>query len=403
MTILITPLLKCNLNCGYCFAEAYREFEPVEYNLPAIFAHLERLCRGSTTEDVCLHGGECTLIKRQDFEAICKRVCELRGRMSLQTNCYRVDDDLIRIYKQYRVSVGVSIDGDGELNRLRGFSDPAKNAEYTKQVVRNIIKIHKAGVHVGVIVVLSKANADSAKKLRKLAHFILFLRGKGINSGRLNLMWSNHEKSKPYELTPEQAANAWLYLYKHLKPYTDLQWQPFRDFTDNLLGYGHSSCSYGKCEYTQTLTRVIQADGSLGNCDRTHQELNLTRRTDQPTQSRYTYLINTWLKGDGCLGCRFYECCYGGCPAEGVGGDYMKKSRFCKAIYVLYEQIERDIKEVMPNIFLITDWHGTQDYFDAFKKNEVFDAFERLSFVSAVNPSTWKNVQLRRSNPQGSR
>jgi uncharacterized protein len=405
MTILVVPSLNCNLRCGYCFAHGYDWNKISTYDMQAILNSMETLHKETNGDSFCLHGGECTLIDRKDFEAILKKMYELQGKSSLQTNCYKLDDDLIRLFKAYKTSVGVSIDGDKSLNSIRGFpNDREKNSEYTKQVINNIFTLHKEGVSVGLIVVLTKVNAGSNAKLRRLVRFILMLSEHGIKGGRLNLMWSNCVETKKYELTPEEASHAWLYLYKNLKRYNDLQWQPFREFTDNLLGYSHSSCSYGKCDYFCTSTKVILPDGSLGNCDRTHQEGSTYTRASM-SYERYEA-----LKATDCNKCRFWDACYGGCPSEGLDGDWRNKTRWCQPIYDLYKTIESDVKALLPNVKLVPSWNSEEDYFEALRKGKRVDAFERMSFATANNPSSWKSVQLKddqtRQNktlqPQGS-
>jgi len=386
MTILVVPNLKCNVKCGYCFAHGYTWSSEDEYDLQAILKSMESEHELHKNDNFCMHGGECTLIRRSDFEIILAKMYELKKSSSLQTNCYKIDQDLIRIYKKYNTSIGVSIDGDGELNSIRGFpEDINKNKMFTEQVINNIFKLQSEGISVGVIVVLTKANASSTNKLDKLVEFILKLRNHGIKSGRLNLMWSNDNDDK-YQLTTEEASYAWSYLYEKLKPYKDLQWQPFKEFVDNLLGLGHSSCSYGKCDYFSTVTRVILADGSIGNCDRTHQEGNIYTRANTSFE-RYEVLKQT-----DCEKCRYWNCCYGGCPAEGIDGDWRNKTRFCMAIYNLYSIIETEIKQMMPNIKLITEYNNKEDYFDVMHKGILNDPFEKMNWHKVYNPSSWRDV-----------
>ncbi len=391
MTVLVVPYLGCNLRCKHCFAHGY-EFSKPTYDLDAILKSMEEMNKQTGGDFFCMHGGECTLIKRDDFETILKKMVELQGRSAIQTNCYDIDSNLIELFKKYKTSIGVSLDGFDELNALRGFpDDPVKTAQYTTKVFQNIVELQKQGVNVGVITVLTKANAGSQEKLEKLLHFILTLRENKILGGRLNLMWTNYSEVKQYELTPEEASQAWLYLYSSLHTYQDLQWQPFRDFTDNLLGLSHSSCAYGKCDYFCTYgAKVILADGSLGNCDRTHQEgCVFTRASEKPSYERYDA-----LKATDCANCRFWNVCYGGCPAEGELGDWRNKTRFCKATYDMYSTIEADLKALLPNIKLVTDCNNAEDYFDASRNGRKINAFEKMLFSSTHSPSAWKPVQV---------
>jgi uncharacterized protein len=390
MTILIVPNLNCNLRCGYCFGHGYKWNKNAGYNIEAILSSMQIMHQQTGGDSLCLHGGESTLIDRKDFEAILKKMFELQGKSSIQTNCYKLDDELINLFKKYKTSVGVSLDGDRGLNAIRGFpGDKKKSLEYTNQVLNNLFRLHKEGVSVGIITVLTKINASSNAKLRKLLKFVLMLREHGIKGGRLNLMWSNYSETSKYELTPEEASRAWLYLYKNIKQYADLQWQPFREFTDNLLGFGHASCSFGKCDYFCTSTKVILPDGSLGNCDRTHQEGSTYTRA---TMSYERYEV---LKATDCLTCKFWDICYGGCPSEGFDGDWRNKTRFCQPIYDLYTAIETDIKTMLPNVRLMSQYKGPEDYFDAIKKGIKNEPFQKMCWVTAKKPSVWKSVELR--------
>ncbi len=220
------------------------------------------------------------------------------------------------------------------------------------------------------------------------------LREHGVEGGRLNFMWSNRIETKKYELTSEEASHAWLYLYKNLREYIDLQWQPFREFTDNFLGFSHSSCSFGKCDYFCTSTKVILPDGSLGNCDRTHQEGSTYTRAPM-SYERYEALKET-----DCRKCRFWDACYGGCPSEDLDGDWRNQNRWCQPIYDLYKAIEFDIKKLLPNMKLVTNWTGPHDYFETIHQGKSIEAFEKMSFTTTKNPSSWKFVQLKDNNHQ---
>jgi len=366
----------------------------MRYDLQKILESMEQMHKTTRGNSFCMHGGECTLIPRGDFETILKKMYELQGQSAIQTNGYTINNDLIRLFKNYRTNVGVSIDGDGELNALRGFPDnPEKNRKYTDKVLANILKMKKEGIHVGIITVLHKVNASTTDKLEKLLKFILFLRSNDIKGGRLNLMWSNHPEAKQYQLTPEQASNAWLFLYENLKQYPDHHWQPFREFVDNLLGFAQSSCSLGKCDYFCTYgAKTILPDGTLGNCDRTHQEEHAyTRASDKPTYERYEILKQT-----DCKGCRYWNVCFGGCPAEGVDGDWRNKTRWCEPIYSLYEKVESDLKAMFPNINLVSDHNEIDDYFDMLRSGKSIQPFKKMSRDKAVNPSSWKGVKMKK-------
>lgn len=389
MTILFVPSLECNLRCKYCFAEGYSWVKPIKYDVDAMLEKADTLFSESRnkSQNLCVHGGECTIVDKSVLEKLLKKAFDLTNNSAIQSNAYAIDDELINLFLKYKTHIGVSIDGDGELNSLRGFpNNPEKTKAYTDKVIENMLYMKSKGVSVGLITVLSKANADSKEKLDKLFNFILRFHKQGISGGRLNPMWSRFEANKKYELTAEELEFAWLYLYGKFKEHNGLNWQPYREFVDNLLGYGHSSCSMGKCDYFCTTTRVITADGSMGNCDRTHQDKTIVLREEEKiSMVRYDILRN-----NDCKNCRFWDVCYGGCPSEGVDNDWRNKTRFCKAIYSLYSAIEFDLKNLLPNLILMSEYKDNVDYFDVMHQGSVHDAFEKMSWITNKRPSSWQ-------------
>ncbi len=168
MTILVVPNLTCNLGCSYCFAYGYDWNKTTSYNMEAILNSMDALHKDSNGENFCLHGGECTIIDRKDLETLMKKMYQLQGKSSLQTNCYRIDDDLIRMFKAFKTSVGISIDGDKGLNLLRGFpNNKKKNREYTNEAINNIFRLQREGISIGLIVVLTKVNAGLQFQAKK--------------------------------------------------------------------------------------------------------------------------------------------------------------------------------------------------------------------------------------------
>ena len=137
------------------------------------------------------------------------------------------------------------------------------------------------------------------------------------------------------------------------------------------------------------MTKVILPDGSFGNCDRTHQEGSTY------TRALMSYERYEVLKETDCLNCKFWDVCYGGCPSEGLNGDWRNKTRFCQPIYDLYSVIENDIKTMFPNVRLMSQYNGQEDYFDAIKKGQKNEPFQRMCWATAKRPSVWKSVELR--------
>ena len=138
--------MRCNLRCRYCFADGYQTVDAPRFSLKSVLAQIDEYAKAYRGESFCLHGGEATLTERGDLEALLSKMYEVSKCGSIQTNLYELDADLIRMFKRYNIHVGVSLDGDGDLNSLRGgFACEAENLQYTEQVFANLQRLHEAG------------------------------------------------------------------------------------------------------------------------------------------------------------------------------------------------------------------------------------------------------------------
>ena len=66
-----------------------------------------------------LFGGEPLLVPIADLEELWRWGLEKYGRNRVQTNGALINDEHVRLFRQYKVDVGISIDGPGELNDAR--------------------------------------------------------------------------------------------------------------------------------------------------------------------------------------------------------------------------------------------------------------------------------------------
>src|ERR1700735_226275 len=129
MTVELRPLgVQCNLQCHYCYQHPQRDA-----GLPARAYDMERMKAGLLAEGrpFNLFGGEPLLVPKEDLEEIWKWGLEHFGRNKVQTNATLIDDDHIRMFRDYRVHVGVSIDGPGPLNDARWFGTLARTRAAT--------------------------------------------------------------------------------------------------------------------------------------------------------------------------------------------------------------------------------------------------------------------------------
>jgi uncharacterized protein len=159
---LTTAILKltsvCNLDCSYCymFNLTDKTFERVPNRMPVSIAlrsvdRIEEYCatRGLDTFSLSLHGGEPTLWPTASFAALFSRVQRARDngldlRLSMQTNGLRLRPKLVDLLLEYKVSLGVSLDGPQQINdRVR--IDHAGRGSY-ERIMRMLDALVKRGV-----------------------------------------------------------------------------------------------------------------------------------------------------------------------------------------------------------------------------------------------------------------
>lgn len=346
MTLLVKPTLACNLSCVYCYEHPVRASRK-EYDLEAVKRTMKEQYE-LTKSPPTIHGGEPTLMPREDFEELLRFSYELCGHSSIQTNLSLVDDEIIDMFVKYKTSVGFSIDGPWPLNELR------TDEETTNKIIRNIAKLRGRGVGASPIIVLHRANAVG-ERLDRLMEWLEEIAEIGVIGGRLNLMENDCPAVREkWELSPEEARIC----YEKLTPFVIRKgwlWQPFRDVIDNLLGMGLGTCIFGKCDnFCTESALVILGDGSLANSLKSAKNY-IYVRDKKPQYQRYEILKAIPRSEGGCGGCRYWRICYGGCPSEGVDGDWRNKTRFCDAFYAMYRKVEDILRGVIPNIYLVPD------------------------------------------------
>ncbi|MFK4721035.1 uncharacterized protein ABIE89_002135 [Bradyrhizobium niftali] len=160
----------CNLRCEYCY-----EYDYLSSSARISLVNLERLFRniknfadqeGIFNHSFVWHGGEPTLISTETY----RRIFELQELVfddarfkisnSIQTNLVKLSRDwLTFLASGVFASVGVSFDMVGSLRV------DTKGRCTDLRVAENIDRLRQAGVHFGVITVLSTSNIAHAERI----------------------------------------------------------------------------------------------------------------------------------------------------------------------------------------------------------------------------------------------
>jgi uncharacterized protein len=300
---------RCNLRCAYCYAA--RDDHPVPDMDESTALEAVRLCcpPGGTLR-IQFTGGE-PLLRQPLMEAVAgfgKRT----GRnliLSVQTNGTLLTEDACRRLKKMRCGVGVSLDGVGDANRLRVFSDGTASDEAVLEGIRNLGQV---GLRCGLTAVVTGANAAELGNLADLALCMGNIAGVGLDLFRP----LGRGKGQNLSPNPERLEAGLRALKKRAEDIAQAK-IPFRLRELERLHKRKllTGCSETYC-YAQTdLSLAVDGNGDCWPCS------SLTGRDG--------FLIGNIRDGlpavggssknleapETCKQCGSYACCLGGCPA----------------------------------------------------------------------------------------
>ena len=349
MSIELLPLGKtCNIACTYCYQGSEREAtgnSAPPYDLDAMKAALlaEGVGKGV---GFTLFGGESLLFPINDLTHMVEWAHSIGATVGVQTNGSLITDRHIELFKNYGVSVGVSIDGPGSLNDARQARDPLATAATTAKSISNLDRLLAEGIATSLIVTLTSINVGGGDnvvqdlKLNALIQWMLDLRDKGLRYVNLHTL---EPHGKDLTLTQERQIEVLRRLRRELVGFSHVS--PFADMRKSLLQESGSNCIWNFCDpYTTNAVRGVDGQGQRGNCGRTNTDGVGYVKSDKAGNERQLALYLTPQEHGGCAECRFFVPCGGGsCPGEGIGGDWRMRTVHCETIKALMSDLEQEL------------------------------------------------------------
>lgn len=333
MTIEYLPVgVACNLSCSYCYQEPMRDAGNIsaKRDWPKVKEILEKLNSHFT-----VFGGEPLLAPIEHLEEVWDFGYQRYGRNGIQTNGVLINQTHIEMFEKYRVEVGISIDGPGDLNSLRC---PIHDTNATLAAIRNL---RDRGIPVSLIITMSRQNA----RFPELTDWLDGL----VELGIRHFNFHNLEIERKMEhlvLSEDENIEIFLELYKWSRA-RKVPSQPFYDIF-LLLTQEHPnvSCVWNHCDPSTTAAvQGISPSGVMSNCGRTNKDGIDWVKADSPGFERYLLLHQTPQEHGGCKGCTFFVFCKGQCPGTAIGGDWRNRTADCRLWYTLFQRIEADIVE----------------------------------------------------------
>ncbi|MFZ2031039.1 MAG: radical SAM protein [Vitreimonas sp.] len=344
MTVELRPLgVRCNIRCEYCYQNPQRDVGVNQrYDIEAMKAAIEKEGGPFT-----LFGGEPLLLPRRDLELLWTWGLEKYGSNTVQTNGSLIKSDHIRMFKQYKVYVGVSIDGPGDLNDIRWAGSLEATRSATAKTEAAIELLCKEGLKPSLIVTLHRANADR-DRLPILIEWMHRLDQMGVASVRLHILEVEDATiRRKYALTTQENIDAYLRLAEEEGHFRQLRFDLFKELSRLLMCEDKSAtCVWTACDpYTTAAVRGVEGSGQRSNCGRTNKDGIDFSKSDAEGYERYVALYHTPQDYGGCAECRFFLMCKGQCPGTAIDGDWRNRTEYCDVWKALFEEFETRLVE----------------------------------------------------------
>ncbi len=215
LTVLVEPTSSCNMDCVYCYkGEKPAKFmtaEIMETMFSKILSYNES---GDTPCSFVWHGGEPSLVGDEFYEKVFKYLDEIgsskRISHTMQTNGTLLTDKLLDVLAEYKVSIGVSLDGPAQYhNTMRPFKkgDPS----YDK-IMDGLQRAKGKGIEIGILMSITNDNIQYIKEMFE------FCRANKFTFGLNPISSDLHSLHTGIEVTPEnylkgciEAFDLWLY------------------------------------------------------------------------------------------------------------------------------------------------------------------------------------------------
>jgi len=342
MHFFIVPTKKCNSDCLYCYSKKDDGYTITKETLAETVSFINRLYEelNKTKISVTFHGGEPLLADKSFYQYAIPYIKETLGceaTIGIQSNLWLLNEPLCKIFRQYNVGVGTSLDGPIEIN------DSQRGTGNYIKTYAGIELLKKQGLHSGCIATFTKPSAE------KLEEIFVFFIAKGLH-------FEVHAAIKPIDyqqddnlfLTPKEFGKMLIRLLDiYLKHLPEIKIGTLDTLIKNVANKKSGLCTFTKClgEYfaispggeLYTCNRFVgNVDFCLGNIKDIRSFSDIKKSEAWKRQQAW----HDWIDEE-CKECLFKDYCHGGCPYSAFTlskGTYIKDPH-CEAYKMIYNYI----------------------------------------------------------------
>lgn len=323
----------------------------------------------NANQSFAVFGGEALLTPLPILEKLFAFGLEKYGHNGVQTNGSLITPVHLEMFEKYKVHVGFSLDGPGELNDLRWAGSLEKTRMMTARSHTNLTNILRAKkIGSSLIVTLHRKNG-AGDKLETLKKWFTMLSLLGLKHARLHLLEVDHELVERVALTEDESFKA---ITEIAELDQNITIDMFSDIPRMMKGEKFDpTCVWNGCDPFKTeAVHGINPDGTLSNCGRTNKDGINWLKSDTSRNERHHALINTPQQYGGCKDCRYFPVCRGECPGEST--DWRNKTRHCGLLMRLFAYYEERVGyNPHPSRILAGNQHSDNPHVDHYDSPKI--------------------------------
>ncbi|MGV8120259.1 MAG: TIGR04083 family peptide-modifying radical SAM enzyme [Candidatus Xenobiia bacterium LiM19] len=364
-TVMLIPSLSCPARCSYCFSP-HEEGTMSPDTLKAAVKWMKKLDNCSEPLEIVFHGGEPLSAGASFFSEalplLCRELSERPLRFAIQSNLWLLTDELCTLFRDYRVSIGTSLDGPEEIN------DRQRGEGYFKRSMKGIRLARHHGLNPGAICTFTGHSSLHVEEIFD------FFRREELDltvHGAVPPLQASYLESADV-ISPSSYGNVLVTL---LRLYSDnmdrIRITSIDRMMRSLTGVTGALCTFCDCLGGYL---AVGPDGSLYPCQRFagHRDFSIGNVHDGSGVDALG-MSPLWKSlrmreeriAEECGSCPYFSFCRGGCPynalASGNGAFTSLKDPYCSSYRQVFAAMaDSALKELFSeeNIAEVVQQHG---------------------------------------------
>ncbi len=345
---MLIPTLGCPSKCSYCWSS--EEGSPIMSidTIRDVVAWLKNFSTDRVT--FTFHGGEPLLagadFYRQALPQLAEGLQNLNPEFAMQTNLWRMTQEIAQILAEYHVPIGSSIDGPETI------TDSQRGAGYFEKTMRGYNIAKDNGLNVRFICTFTNKSVKYRQEI-----FEFFLKNGFTLKLHPALPSLRSENPGQWALPPEEYGELLVYLLdKSLEHMQDIDVMNINDLCRCVFTRRGSVCTYVDCMGS---TFAVGPDGSIYPCYRFvgmpewvmgHVRDKPTMETLMQSESGKRMMAFSRFVDLTCKDCSHIRYCRGGCPYNAIapsGGSLDGVDPHCTAYKRIFNELNERLNKEM--------------------------------------------------------